>query len=205
MESFAIEKCGPYRFIGKAAYVRNDWGRPQSPTGEILAGVWMAKDWLLQTLDAMTGHSTDMPYAAGLYIWDRYEDTRKLQGCIIGRFMKADTPVPEGMDCFEIPEGYVAKGWGGFVEGEAKDLLKKSDAYDDASWFWGGEVYRDAGARTDDGSSDPTKTGYFIACPKKQPPHKKKPPSKGARGRKSPILVARSTSSKRKRPPAAKG
>jgi len=97
-------------------------------------------------------------------MWDKYEEKNQLQGYIIGKFMEADTPVLDGMDYFDIPEGYVAKGWGGFVEGEVKDILRNSEEYADASWFWGGEVFADFEARADDGSCDNTKTGYFISC-----------------------------------------
>lgn len=45
LEKFEIVKCGPYRFIGKAVYVRNDWKNPHSATGEIVQSVWKAKDW----------------------------------------------------------------------------------------------------------------------------------------------------------------
>lgn len=44
LEKFEIVKCGPYRFIGKAVYVRNDWGRAESHTGGILLSVWKAKN-----------------------------------------------------------------------------------------------------------------------------------------------------------------
>lgn len=106
---------------------------------------------------------TEEPYGAGLFIWDKYEEKNKLIGYIIGKFMKADTPVPDGMDYFEIPEGYVAKGWGGYVEGEIKDELRKSEVYNDASWFWGGEVYKDFKTLGNTDNADGT-AGYFIAC-----------------------------------------
>ncbi len=163
-----IVKRGPYRFIGKAVYFRNDWSRPESHTGDIAASVWKAKEWVFKTLDAMTECTTDMPYSGGLYVWDKYDDKSKLQGYIIGKFMKAETPVPDGMDYFDIPEGYIAKGWGGSSEVKVKDMLRKSEEFADASWFWGGEVYTDYAARADDGSCDDAKTGYFIACIQKR-------------------------------------
>lgn len=161
--NFEIVKCGPYRFIGKAVYVRNDWGNPHSATGEIVQGVWKAKDWIFKTLDEMTEYITDMPYGGGLYIWDKYENKNQLIGYLIGKFMKADTPVPTGMDYFDIPEGYVAKGWGGYVEREVKDILKKSKEYADASWFWSGEVFNDFDSLGDCVNVDGT-AGYFISC-----------------------------------------
>ena len=164
LERFEIVKCGPYRLVGKAIYVRNDWGNPNAHTGEMISSVWKAKDWIFQTLDKMTEYQTDMPYGGGLYIWDKYEEKNKLIGYIIGKFMKPETPVPDGMDYFDISEGYIAKGWGGYVEDDIKKLLRESDTYKDASWNWGGEVFADSTARADDGSWDNTKTGYFIAC-----------------------------------------
>jgi len=165
LEKFEIVKCGPYRLIGKAVYVRNDWGNPNAHTGEIAGSVWLAKEWIFKTLDKLTDYiAEDMPYGGGIYMWDKYDEKNKLQGYIIGKFMKADTPVPESMDYFDIPEGYIAKGWGGYVEGEVKDILKNSEIYSDASWFWSSEVFADYEARADDGSFDNTRTGYFIAC-----------------------------------------
>jgi len=168
LTKFEIVKCGPYRLIGKAVYVRNDWGNPNAHTGEIVSSLWLAKDWIFKTLDEMTEFiANDMPYAGGIYMWDKYEEKNQLQGYIIGKFMKADTPVHDCLDSFDIPEGYIAKGWGGFVEGEVKDILRNSDEYADASWFWNGEVFTDFEARADDGSADNSKTGYFICCTKK--------------------------------------
>ena len=168
LEKFEIVKCEPYRFIGKAVYVRNDWGNPHSATGEIVQGVWKAKEWIFKTLDEMTGYHTDMPYGGGLYMWDRYDEKNELTGYIIGKFMKADTPVPESMDYFDIPEGYIAKGWGGYVEGEVKEMLSKSEEYADASWVWGGEVFNDYESLGDGVNVDGT-AGYFIWCTKRTP------------------------------------
>ena len=174
LERFKIVKCGPYRFIGKAVYVRNDWGNPHAHTGDIVGGVWKAKDWIFRTLDRKIECAADMPYCGGLYMWDKYDKKSQLQGYIIGKFMKENTSVPEGMDYFDIPEGYVAKGWGGYVEGEVKEMLKNSEEYDDASWQWGGEVFMDAEARADDGSCDNARTGYFIACTAKKKSRKRR-------------------------------
>jgi len=168
LERFEIVKNPAYRFIGKSVYVRNDWGNPHAHTGSMVGAVWVAKEWIYKTLDAMTEHiATDMPYGGGIYMWDKYENRSQLIGYIIGKFMKADTPVPDGMDYFDIDEGYIAKGWGGIgVEGQIKDILRSSDEYNDASWSWGADVFADYDARGNDGSIDKTKTGYFIACTK---------------------------------------
>lgn len=166
LKKYEIVKCGPYRFIGKVVYVRNDWSNSNSATGEILQGVWKAKDWIFGTLDKMTEYITDMPYGGGLYIWDKYEEKNQLTGYIIGKFMKADTPVPAGMDYFDIPEGYIAKGWGGYVEGEIKDVIKNSGEYINTSWIWSGEVFNDYECLGNGVNVDGT-SGYFIVVNKK--------------------------------------
>lgn len=164
LTSFEIVKCGGYRFIGKTVYVRNDWSRAESHTGEIVQGVWKAKDWIFTTLDAMTEYiAADMPYGGGLYIWDKHEEKNQLTGYIIGKFMKADTPVPDGMDYFDMPETHIAKGWGGYVEEEVKDILRGSEEYADASWLWGGEVF-DNFESLGNGVHVDQLSGYFVAC-----------------------------------------
>jgi hypothetical protein len=125
--------------------------------------VWSAKEWIFNTLDKMTEYHTDMPYAGGLYMWDKYDNKNQLIGYIIGKFMKADTPVPKDMDYFDIPEGYIAKGWGGYVEGDIKDILKNSEEYKDMSSVWGGEVFTDFDSLGNGVNVDGT-AGYFISC-----------------------------------------
>ncbi|MCL2546781.1 MAG: MerR family transcriptional regulator [Oscillospiraceae bacterium] len=167
LERFEIVKSPAYRFIGKSVYVRNDWSNPHFEPAHVQGQLWVAKKWVYSTLDEMTNYiAPDMPYAGAIYMWDRYDDRSQLIGYMIGKFMKADTPVPNGMDYFDMPEGYIAKGWGGFVEGQIKDILRESNEYNDASWSWGGDVFADYNARGDDGSIDKDKTGYFIACTK---------------------------------------
>jgi len=173
LERFEIVKCGPYRFIGKAVYVRNDWGNPHAHTGEIVQSVWKAKDWIFKTLDGIAESATDMPYGGGLYMWDKYDEKSQLQGYIIGKFMKENTPVPEGMDYFDIAEGYVAKGWGGYVEKEVNEMLKNSEDYANASWQWGSEVFNDFES-LGNGVNVDISSGYFIACTLKKKGRKRR-------------------------------
>ena len=167
---FEIVKSEAYRFIGKSVYFRNDWGASYSIAGEICGTLWKTKEWIFKTLDAMTENiADDMPYAGGLYMWDRYDEKNQQQGYIIGKFMKADTPVPDHMDYFDIPEGYIAKGWGGYVEWEVKEMLRESDEYGDASWFWSAEVFTNfetmgKGVSVDVNGAE----GYFISCTLKE-------------------------------------
>ena len=157
---FEVVKNKPYRFIGKAVYFRNDWGNERSQTHVLAQSAWAAKKWIFETLDAMTEYHTDMPYGGGLYMWDRYDERSQLQGFIIGKFMKADTPIPESMDYFDIPEGYIAKGWGGYFEDEVNAKLRESDEYESASWFWSAEAYPDFESL----GKGKYASGYFICC-----------------------------------------
>jgi len=159
MERFEIVKHEPYRFIGKSVYFRNDWGNDGAQTDALSQSAWAAKKWIFNTLDAMEEYHVDMPYGCGLYMWDRYDDRSQLQGYIIGKFMKADTPVPAGMDYFDIDEGYIAKGWGGYVENEVRAELKKSN-YKNASYLYSVEAFPDFESL----GKGKYACGYFIAC-----------------------------------------
>ena len=162
--NFEVKKHDAMRFIGCSVYCRFNWGHAQHPITDILGSVWSAKEWVFSTLDAMTEHQTDMPYAAALYIMDRYEDTpgREAQGYIIGKFMKADTPVPSGMDWIEIPAGTTAMGWGGYVENETYDATRDA-GYDPATWFWHGEIFEDFNSFK--GQPGPNSVaGYMVHC-----------------------------------------
>ena len=166
--NFEVVKNEPYRFIGKSIYVRNDWSNQYVTPDEFQVPIWHAKEWVLTTLDAMTEYiAEDMPYCGGLYMWDRYDDRSQLIGYIIGKFMKADTPVPDGMDYFDIDAGYITKGWGGHVEDEMKAILRNSQEYNDASYMWGGDVYASYDAQGIGQDIIHEKTGYFIACTRK--------------------------------------
>jgi len=172
VEKFEVVKNETYRFIGKAVFVRNDWNNPHVEPTHYHLQIWRAKDWIFDTLDNMTEYATDMPYAASLYTWERYDDKNQLVGYILGKFMKANCPVPKGMDYYDIPEGYIAKGWKECPVGEpyvwcedaVKDALRNSNEYNDASNIWGGDVFSDPAMLTVDGHKGIS--GYFICCTK---------------------------------------
>jgi len=138
---FEIRKHSAYRFIGCSVYCRFNWGHPHHPIIDIISSAWKAKEWVYSTLDAMTEYQTDMPYGSGLYIMDRYEDTpgREMQGYIIGKFMKADTPVPDGMDWIEVPAGHFALGWN-CEENYVYEATREA-GYTPMTWFIHGEIY----------------------------------------------------------------
>jgi len=162
IKKFEIRQHPAYRFIGCSIYCRFNWGHPHHPTIDMLSSVWKAKNWVFATLDAMSEYQTDMPYAAGLYIMDRYEDTpgRESQGYIIGKFMKADTPVPSGMDWIEVPAGYTALGWN-CDEGWVYDATREA-GYDPATWYWHGEIYQSE-LKTEYPNYDEY-GGYMVHC-----------------------------------------
>ena len=121
MQKFEVVKFGPYRFIGKVAYARV--GKSDAVYKALTAHYG---DWIFETLDGMDEYATDEIHNAALYSWNRYEDKELLLGLCVGRFMKADTPVPEDMDYYDIPEILVGKGFiTGTNEGAACNFLRK--------------------------------------------------------------------------------
>ena len=152
LDKFEIaEHFGPYRFIGRAVYA-SPFGRE---AGKIYGGVWENSDWIFEELDRLTEYATDEVNHFAFMTWEKYDDKTQLMGYTVGRFMKAGTPVPEGMDYFDVAVSVVGKGWAG---GEFRDvahgmelsnatdsLVKKAieqqTVYRDASWKWYAEAY----------------------------------------------------------------
>lgn len=94
--------------------------------------------------------------------WEKYDDKTKLLGYTVGRFMKADTPVPDGMDYFDIADGHVAKGYFdsyvGNEEGLMREAIEKHGEYSSAHWRFMveiGEFEKEPGFV------------YYISCDKK--------------------------------------
>ena len=113
LEKFEVVKWEPRRFIGKSVYVRAIMDT-RDPTvfhsGTICGALWEQSDWIFKALDGLKEYATDDFHNVGLTTWERYEGKNQLFGYTVGRFMKADTPVPDFMDYIDIPEIYVAKG-----------------------------------------------------------------------------------------------
>ena len=105
---FEIVKFGPYRFIGKSIYIGNTKGLEEF---NVFDYMWDRKNWIFNELDGITEYISDEPYNAALVTWDRYDEKNQLLGYSVGRFFKADTPVPEGLDYIDIPEMHVGKAW----------------------------------------------------------------------------------------------
>ena len=115
---FEIVKIGPCKFVGKSVYAREH--------GKETSGIFKYcrenSQWVFDELDKMKRFSTDEFHNAALKTWDCYYgeshtcfdlvfSPNGAVGYHVGRFMKADCPVPEDMDSIQIPETYVAKGW----------------------------------------------------------------------------------------------
>ena len=107
--NFTIEKCGPYRFIGKSVYIGNKKG-----SEGIFNFIWgQQSGWVFKQLDSMKEYTSDEVHNAAIITWEKYDDKNELFGYYVGRFMRADTPLPQNVeiDYFDIPEGYMAKAW----------------------------------------------------------------------------------------------
>ncbi|MCL2433646.1 MAG: MerR family transcriptional regulator [Clostridia bacterium] len=114
LEKFEMVKMEARRFIGKTVYARavfeyGEYDEDELPSGIIFGDLWRHKDWIFTKLDAISEYAADDAHDIGLTTWEKY-DHNQLQGYWVGRFMKAETPVPKGLDYIDIPEIYVAKG-----------------------------------------------------------------------------------------------
>ena len=114
LEKFEIVKFGPYRFIGKSVYARC------GQSGEIFGGLWGKSDWIFKIFDNgdMKEYASDITDDIGFMTFDKYDEQKKLLGYTVGRFMKANTPIPaeltgteHELDFIDIPVMYMAKGF----------------------------------------------------------------------------------------------
>ena len=111
--NFEIVKSGAYRFIGTSVYIGNKRGAEG-----VFDFMWKKGDWVFAELDGIKEYASDVTHNAALITWEKYDEKNELFGYYIGRFMKADTPVPkvhkdsgDPMDYFDIPDRYMAKAW----------------------------------------------------------------------------------------------
>lgn len=84
--------------------------------------------------------------------------------------MREDTPVPDGLDSFDVPAIYVAKG---IVRGEFDDMIENAEklmmdaisrqAEYTATWAVAAEVYT---AQTVTQTGAHSVLGYYIGCKK---------------------------------------
>jgi len=115
---FEIVKLAPCKFVGKSVYAR-EHGRE---TGGIFKYCRENFGWVFDELDTLNEYATGEVHNTALKTWDCYFGESRTcfdmvfsQSCMVGyhvgRFMKADCPVPEDMDAIEMPEIHIAKGW----------------------------------------------------------------------------------------------
>ena len=155
---FEVAKHAPYRFIGKSVYARAFLQCGDAWFHDFLQD---NAAWVFTKLDEMNEYASDITVKANLMTWDKHCDKTGLLGFTTGKFMRADCPVPEGFDYFDIAEGYMAKGlfdhWeDGSHETKVRDAIDKQGEYSECSWRFTGEL--DYG----DGNY-----GFFISCDKK--------------------------------------
>jgi len=114
-EKFEVVKSEPYRFIGSSVYIGNkapgEWPSNNRMLFDIHDSIWELKNWVFTELDKLKEYASDETHNAVLVTWEKYDDKNQLYGYYIGKFMKADTPVPNGMDYFDVNEDYFAKAW----------------------------------------------------------------------------------------------
>jgi len=164
LEKLEIVKCGPYRFIGKSVLAR---GQGEKGSTVIFRSLWHSSDWIFKELDNLKDYASDKVYNSALMTWEKYDEKNQLKTYTVGRFMQADTPVPEEMDFFDIPEIYVAEGW-------ARDK-RLNDYFGDSlgeDLFWNeierqGEFRPNIGKLAAEVYPEPPSSGvygYYCAC-----------------------------------------
>ena len=157
LEKIEFAKLDSCRFIGKSVYA--------PPFSEELGAVWCNSETVFEAVDKLKEYATDEIHNVALLTGNEQDN---LMRYTIGRFMKADTPVPEGLDFIDIPETFIAKGW---IKGKFEDMVqnadtltseaaKKQDKYELTGKF-AAEVYTEETIPEDGVSSV---LGYYIAC-----------------------------------------
>jgi len=157
---FEIVKHEPYRFIGKSVYARAGMA---CGNGNFCAFLWDNSQWIFDALDNLKKYSVaEEPRNAALLTWDKYCDKANLLGYTVGRFMEADTPVPDGMDYFDFAAGYIAKGqfdtYDGSEEALMEEMIENQAEYTSANWRFMveiGEFENEPGF------------AYYISCDRK--------------------------------------
>jgi len=160
LEKIEFGKLGPCRFIGKSVYC--------SPgPNELLGALWANSEAVFEAIDKLKEYASNEVHNAALLTWDRYEK-EKLMRYTVGRFMKADTPVPEGLDFIDLSDGFVAKGW---IKGEFNDMIENANSLTEEAakshgkyaltWTFMAEIYTNNTIPEDGVNST---MGYYISC-----------------------------------------
>ena len=169
LDKIEFEEFGPYRFMGKSVYARVGGMLPSFDKNSIFGDLCRNSAWIFNELENLKEYATDEIHRVALLTWERYDEKNKLLGYTVGKFMKANTPIPDGMDYIDIPATYIAKGW---FSGETDDvndncerLIKEAivqqEKYTAESWRFMAEVYKN---ETLTGPYEYSDYGYYIAC-----------------------------------------
>jgi len=160
LEKFEFAKLDACRFVGKRVYA-------PPGSGVIFGKLWGESGEVFETIKALDNFSTDETNDIALLTFDTYEQD-KLMGYTVGRFMKADCPVPDGLDFIDISSTVVAKGW---VRGEFNDMINTAESLISESikkepkytitWAFAAEVYS---CETNPNDGVESVMGYYIAC-----------------------------------------
>jgi len=124
LKNFQIVKFGPYRFIGKSVYARAFFDVYSERMFDYLVA---NSEGIFERLDGLNEYATNENHNFGLQTWEWFNNEGKqhydivcgkseLLGYTVGRFMRAGTPVPDGMNYFDIPEMFVAQGWSSRID-----------------------------------------------------------------------------------------
>ena len=168
LEKIEFERFPVCRFIGKSVYAR--CGMVQS--GNIFGHLWGISGPVFDQLENLREYATGEVPDIALLTFDKYDETKQLLGYTVGRFMKADTPVPDDLDYFDIPECMMAKVYikGSFVDAcgnachIASDAIKAQAKYT-VDWDklpFEAEVYLTAPDDREDYIF-----GYYVPCHEK--------------------------------------
>jgi len=161
--NWEVVNNAPLKFIGKSVYVRIG-----ATSNEIINAVWKL-DWIFENLDGMDEYATEDIHDAAFVTYEKFDDKNELMGYTVGRFMKADTPVPDGMDYYDVTEGYIAKAFicGGNDEIAMRMLKEKIEQqYVEKSWIWSADIFPNRLAESKKDISERV-IGCYILCEKK--------------------------------------
>ena len=177
LDKFEIVKMDACRFIGQSVYARAFF----DPWGEKMFDYLVATSQdIFKRLDELSEYATEETNNFGLLTWEFHNGENQsyydmtlskseLQGYTVGRFMKPNTPVPDGMRYFDIPEIYVARAWvtGKDLESAERlclEAIEKQADYSYASWIFQGDILSKDIAPI---GSTRNILGHFSACNKK--------------------------------------
>jgi len=156
LEKFEITPFGPYRFIGKTVYSGDDFG-----------GLWGRSKFIFDAIAELSDYAADETHNVALMTWD-VPNNRLCY--TVGRFMKPETPVPDGLNHIDVPNKYMARGT---VSGEfgdmtdnapkvTKEAIDKQAEYEiDMGNWMEAEVYT---VETIPKDGVHSRMGYYILC-----------------------------------------